>query len=79
MTPMKLLSAGLLATAMLATPATAREHHAATRHIAETANASGSLAAGFVNGQSCTPAPRVGAFATAPWGGGNVPCEPETY
>jgi len=30
----------------------------------------------FIDGRVCIPAPRVGAFATAPWGGDNVPCEP---
>jgi hypothetical protein len=39
MTSMKLLSAGPIATAMLATPAMAREHYAAKRHTAENANA----------------------------------------
>jgi hypothetical protein len=29
-------------------------------------------------GRVCVPAPRVGAFATAPWTGNNVPCEPGT-
>jgi len=28
--------------------------------------------------RGCVPAPRVGAFATAPWTGNNVPCEPGT-
>ena len=81
MTRLKLLSAGLIAAAMLATPAMAREHHAehhaASRHHAA-ANAYASVApdARYVDGRGCIPAPRVGAFATQPWGNGNVPCEP---
>jgi hypothetical protein len=77
MTRLKLLSAGLIAAAMLATPAMAREHHATSRHHAA-ANAYASVApdARYVDGRGCIPAPRVGAFATQPWGNGNVPCEP---
>jgi hypothetical protein len=40
MTRLKLLSAALIAAAMLAAPATARESHAGVRRLAETANAS---------------------------------------
>ena len=76
MTKLKLLSATLIATAMLATPAMARKSHVASRRLAEDANASASPAAPYINGRVCVPAPRVGAFATAPWGGDNVPCEP---
>ena len=57
MTTIKLLSAGLIATAMLATPALARENFVAERHIAEEANASGSPIARYIR----LPAPRVGA------------------
>jgi hypothetical protein len=32
----------------------------------------------YQDGRACVPAPRVGAFATAPWTGNNVPCEPGT-
>ena len=79
MTPIKLLSAGLIAAAMLATPAMARENYVAKRHAAEKANASASPTARYVDGQICIPAPRVGAFATEPWGGNNIPCEPDAY
>jgi hypothetical protein len=72
MTKIKLLSAGLIATAMLATPVMAREHHMARRHVATEANAR-------IDGRGCIPAPRVGSFAGAPWGGNNVPCEPASY
>ena len=40
MTRIKILSAGLIAAAMLATPATARQSHASSRHFTENANAS---------------------------------------
>jgi hypothetical protein len=86
MTPIKLLSVGLLATAMLATPAMARENYAARRHAAENAYASVPPAyasvpptARYLDGRACIPAPRVGAFATEPWGGGNIPCETYGY
>jgi hypothetical protein len=77
MTKLKLLSATLIATAMLATPAMARKSHVTSRHLVLNANASASPTARDIDGRVCNPAPRVGAFATAPWGGNNVPCEPE--
>ena len=79
MTKLKLLPAALVAAAMLATPAMARTSHATSRHPAEDAYASSSPTARYIDGRVCIPAPRVGAFATAPWGGDNVPCEPESY
>lgn len=77
MTKLKLLSAALIAAGMLATPAMARTSHVTSRHLAQDANASASPTARFIDGRVCIPAPRVGAFATAPWGGDNVPCEPD--
>jgi hypothetical protein len=79
MTKIKLLSAGLIATAMLAMPAMARENYVTKRHVAEETNASAFPAARYIDGRGCIPAPRVGAFATEPWAGDNVPCEPESY
>jgi hypothetical protein len=76
MTKLTLLSATLIATATLATPAMARKSHVASRHLVLDANASASPTA-RIDGRVCIPAPRVGAFATAPWGGNNVPCEPQ--
>ena len=77
MTKLKLLSAGLIAAAMISTPAMAREHYVTKRHVAEEANANAFFpSSGFTDGRGCIPAPRVGAFATAPWTGDNVPCEP---
>jgi hypothetical protein len=40
MTKLKFLSAALIAAAMLATPAMARESHVSSRHLAPNANAS---------------------------------------
>jgi hypothetical protein len=79
MTKLKLLSAALIATAMLATPAMARKSHITWRHLAQDANASAFPTARYIDGRVCIPAPRVGAFATAPWGGNDVPCEPEWH
>jgi hypothetical protein len=79
MTKLKLLSAALIAAATLATPAMARTSHVASRHLAEDANASAFPPARYDDGRVCVPAPRVGAFATAPWADDNVPCEPESY
>jgi hypothetical protein len=64
----KLLSAALIAAAMLATPAMARESHVTAQHRA---NATVTT----VDGRLCAPAPAVGAFATQPWDNG-PPCEP---
>ena len=77
MIKLTLLSATLIATATLATPAMARKSHVASRHLVLDANASASPTARYIDGRVCIPAPRVGAFATAPWGGNNVPCEPQ--
>jgi len=64
----KLLSAGLIAAAMLTAPAMARESHVKSRHVTENAYAATT--------DGCVRAPRVGAFATQPWT--NPPCEPGT-
>src|SRR3984885_12470560 len=69
MTKPNLLSAALIAAAMLATPAMARESHMTSRHLVLDANAS--IAP---DGRLCHRAPAVGAFATAPWDNG-PPCE----
>ena len=64
MTKLKFLSAALIATAMVATPAMARENKAAVRNTTATTV------------DSCTRAPAVGAFASDPWTA--PPCEPST-
>ena len=79
MTKVKVLSAALIAVAMLAAPAMAREGHRTSRHLAARASASTTPDESYVDGRVCIPAPRVGAFATAPWTGNNVPCEPYAY
>ena len=66
MTTLKLLSAALIATAVVATPAMARESKAAMRQHTSATTVDG----------TCTRAPAVGAFASQPWV--NPPCEPST-
>ena len=78
MTTLKLLSAGLLAAAVLGGPVMAREHHTNARQPAMESDTAASNAPFYQGGRACIPAPRVGAFATAPWTGDNVPCEPGT-
>jgi hypothetical protein len=76
MTKPKLLSAALIAAAMLATPAMAREHHVSSRQFAAPAYTNTVPGAGYyLDGRRCYPAPRVGAFATQPWTN-DTPCEP---
>jgi hypothetical protein len=75
MTTLKILSVALIAAATLATPVLAREGHVATARQVADASATASYT-GFGESRVCVPAPRVGAFATAPWTGTNVPCEP---
>ena len=81
MAKLNLLSAGLLAAAVIAAPAMAREHHASSRYVTSDAYAAAVPDAAFAgpvyaNGYRCVPAPRVGAFATAPWENNAPPCEP---
>jgi hypothetical protein len=79
MTTLKLLSAGLLAAAVLGGPVMAREHHTVVRQPAMEADTFAPAGPFYqAGGRACIPAPRVGAFATAPWTGSNVPCEPGT-
>jgi hypothetical protein len=74
MTKSKLLTAGLIAAAMLAGPAAAREIHQSARQVAEVSAQSD---APYVDARACVPAPRVGAFATQPWDNATAtPCEP---
>jgi hypothetical protein len=73
MTMLRLLSAALIAAAMLATPAMARTNHVSSRHLAEDANASASPTAQHIDidGPVGIRAPRVGAFPPAPPDGEN--------
>jgi hypothetical protein len=66
MTTIKLLSAGVIATAMLATPAMARDNYLAKRHVATEANTRTSPTAHYTDGRFGIPAPRIGAFPAPP-------------
>jgi hypothetical protein len=66
MTPIKLLSIGLIAATMLAAPAMARENCLGKRHVSESANASASLTGRYTDRDVRIPAPRARALATAP-------------
>ncbi len=77
MASLKLISAALFAAAVIAAPAMAREHH--VRHVAsDVAVVAPAVAfAGPAYGYHCVAAPRVGAFAGAPWANSpDVPCQP---
>ena len=77
MAKLKILAAALLATAVVSAPAMARQyHHPRHRVVVNGATAPDEI---YLNGRTCVPAPRVGSFATAPWGNGNIPCEPYGY
>ena len=73
----KMVSAGLIAAAMLATPAMAREY----RHVVRGADFSaprGAYAGAYAyEGRGCVRAPDVGAYATAPYT--VPPCEPGSF
>ena len=66
MTKLKLLSAALVATALVAAPAMARDNKAAVRQTTATT----------VDGAACIRAPAVGAYASDPYT--VPPCEPTT-
>jgi len=61
-----LLSAALIAAATFATPVLAA---GGMKHVASTTQST--------KGDTCVRAPRVGAYATAPWTDA-APCEPNT-
>lgn len=80
MSKLALLSSGLIAAAIIATPAMARNHHTARQAAPDQSVATDTYPGYYAGGPygayagpyggysySCTPAPRVGAFATAPW------------
>ncbi|MGE5157945.1 MAG: hypothetical protein ACM3OF_07330 [Gemmatimonas sp.] len=82
MAKLQFLSAALLAAAVVATPAMAREGHMYSRYgdpyaaedsYAGPAPAGAYVAAPYARGygygyaSTCAPAPRVGAFASQPW------------
>jgi hypothetical protein len=55
MTKLKLLSAGLIAAAILTTPVMARQHHLSAQHVAKSADASATSAARYIDGHLCLP------------------------
>jgi hypothetical protein len=74
MTKLKLLPAALIAAAMIATPAMARDTGVASRHAARDAYASTTRDTTSNDGRGCVRAPDIGAFASAPYV--VPPCEP---
>jgi hypothetical protein len=71
MTRFNVLLAGLIAAAMLTTPAMAREY----RHVAKSADVS--ISRDTVDANDCVRAPNVGAFASDPYT--RPPCEPASF
>jgi hypothetical protein len=71
MTRFKVLSAGLIAVAMLTTPVMAKEH----QHVAKKDDVSTTTAT--VDGRDCVRAPNVGAYASDPYT--QPPCEPAPF
>ncbi|HEV2158069.1 hypothetical protein [Bradyrhizobium sp.] len=71
MTTLKLLSAGFVVAAMIASPAMAREGSAKRNNVDAYASAQRIPVS---SKRSCARAPDVGAYATAPWR--KPPCEP---
>jgi hypothetical protein len=69
MTRFNVLSAGLIAAAMLSAPVMAQEG----QHVAKGSDVS--TPRGAVDGRDCVRAPDVGAFASDPYG--RPPCEPD--
>jgi hypothetical protein len=70
MTRSNVLSAGLIAAAMLTTPVMAREY----QHVAKGAHVSAPRGA---VGRDCVRAPDVGAYASDPYT--RPPCEPASF
>jgi hypothetical protein len=71
MTRFKVLSAGLIAAAIMATPVMAREY----RHVAKGSDVSATR--GALDVRDCVRAPDVGAFASDPYT--RPPCEPASF
>ncbi|MBR0816758.1 hypothetical protein [Bradyrhizobium liaoningense] len=75
MTTLKLLSAGLMAAAMIASPAMAREGSNHARRTNADAYASVQRVP-VTSKRNCVRAPDVGAYASDPWR--RPPCEPNS-
>jgi hypothetical protein len=67
MTAIKLLSVGVIATAILATPVLARDHHSTRQHVAG-AYTKTSPTSHYTDGRVGFSAPRVGALPAPPDG-----------
>jgi hypothetical protein len=76
MSKVSFLSAALIAAAAVTAPALARTNREASRRAVQDAYARMTPETPYMGARACVPAPRVGAFASAPWSGRNVPCEP---
>ena len=84
MTQLKLLSAALLASAVIASPAMARHHHTASQYSPDgvyvvplQGGSPNYTYAYHRNDVRCVSAPRVGQFASEQWDN-DVPCMPGT-
>ncbi|MCK1277928.1 MULTISPECIES: hypothetical protein [Bradyrhizobium] len=75
MTTLKLLSAGLMVSAMIASPAMAREGSNNARRTNDDAYASVQRVP-VTSKRNCVRAPDVGAYASDPWR--RPPCEPKS-
>ena len=76
MIKLELMSVGLVAAALLATPATAREHHQKSWHNAKGEYIDASHVV-HISGHHCIRAPDVGAYASQPYT--RPPCEPASW
>ena len=76
MSKLERFSAALIAVAMFATPAMAREHHPKSWHDKTGAVVEASQVV-HMGGRHCIRAPDVGAFASVPYT--KPPCEPASY
>jgi hypothetical protein len=76
MSKLERLSAALIAVAMFATPAMARQHHSKAWHDKNGAVVEATRVV-HTGGRHCIRAPDVGAFASEPFT--KPPCEPATY
>ena len=68
MTPIKFISAGLIAAALLATPAMAHQNYAARHYVTGNAHSSASPAFGHFDSHARLSEPRAGAIAAPPDG-----------
>jgi hypothetical protein len=68
MTTIKLLSVGLIATAIFAAPVMARDNHSARRHVAREANTITFPTTRYSDGNIIMPSPRVGGLPAPPDG-----------